>query len=175
MLALLLGRYRPIETRPLAVVLMFGVVMLALRVLLAQPFWASGQTRWVSFPTEIATTTIYLFQNVFVLHFGFFDAPIPFPLLTAWITSVAEIVLPVLLVIGLMTRLGALALFAMSVVIELVFPEAFINFADPMNSHALWMAYGLVIAWFGPGVFSLDWLIRRFALPHAQNGQAGRL
>ena len=165
MLSYLFGRFDPIERRSLPAILGFGLVMLALRILLAAPFWASGQTRWVSFPTQIASSTTYLFQNLFVLHFGFFEMPIPFPVLTAHVTALAEIVLPVLIVIGLVTRLGGLALFAMSVVIQLVFPEAFINFADPMNSHALWMAYGVLIAWFGPGMFSLDWLVRRFALP----------
>ena len=164
MLSLIFGRFDPIERRAMPAILGFGFVMLALRFLLAQPFWASGQTRWVSFPTKIASSTTYLFENLFVLHFGFFEMPVPFPVLTAHVTAMAEIVLPVLLVIGVLTRFTGLALFGMSVVIELVFPEAFINFADPMNSHALWMAYGLLIAWFGPGVFSLDALVRRFTL-----------
>lgn len=167
MLSYLLGRFDPVERRSLPMIFGFGLIMLALRLLLAQPFWASGQTRWVSFPTKIASSTTYLFENLFVLHFGFFEMPIPFPVLTAHVTALAEIVLPVLLVIGLLTRLGGLALFGMSVVIQLVFPEAFINFADPMNSHALWMAYGLLVAWFGPGAFSLDWLVRRTVLPRA--------
>ena len=167
MLAVLFGRYEPVENRALPVVLVFGAVMLGLRLLLAAPFWASGQTRWVSFPTEIASTTTYLFANLFVLHFGFFELPIPFPELVAHVTALCEIILPVLLVLGLFTRFAGLALFGMSVVIELVFPEAFINLAEPMNSHALWMAYGLAIAWFGPGVFSLDWLTRRLVLKSA--------
>lgn len=170
MLDLAFGRFKPIENRAMPAIIAFGLVMLAARVLLAMPFWASGQTRWVSFPTRISSTTTYLFQNEFMLHFGLFDMPIPFPLFVAHVTALAEIILPVLIILGLLTRLGGLALFAMSVVIELVFPDAFINFSDPMNSHALWMAYGLAIAWFGPGPFSLDWLVRRFVLPgHAPN------
>lgn len=167
MLAYLLGRFEPVDKRALPIVLVFGAVMLGLRLLLAAPFWASGQTRWVSFPTEIASSTTYLFTNLFVLHFGFFEAPIPFPGFAAHITALAEVILPVLLVLGLFTRLAGLALFGMSVVIELVFPEAFINMTDPMNSHALWMAYGLAIAWFGPGIVSLDWLARRLTLKPA--------
>lgn len=162
MLDLLLGRYKPAESRGLPLLLGFSAMMLAIRLLLAAPFWASGQTRWVSFPTKIASTTTYLFENVFMLHFGLFDMPVPFPALVAWLTSYAEIILPVVIVIGIFTRLGGLALFAMSVVIELVFPDAFINVTDPLNSHALWMGYGLAIAWFGPGLFSLDALVRRF-------------
>lgn len=159
-----LGRYRPIERRALWQILAFSAVMLVVRLLLAQPFWASGQTRWVEFPTQLASSTTYLFANEFMLHFGLFTMPIPFPIFTAWVTGLAEIILPVLIVIGLFTRLGGLALFAMAVVIQLVFPEAFVNFTDPRNSHGLWMAYGLAIAWFGPGMFSLDWLVRRFGL-----------
>ncbi|MBU1176376.1 MAG: DoxX family protein [Alphaproteobacteria bacterium] len=167
MIELVFGRFPPVERRGLVAILGFGAVMLAIRLLLAQPFWASGQTRWISFPTKIATSTTYLFENVFVLHFGLFDMPIPFPLLTAHVTAMAEIVLPVLIVLGLLTRLGALALFAMTVVIQLVFPDAFFNATDPMNSHALWMAYAVVLVVCGPGVFSLDFLLRRIGLRRA--------
>lgn len=157
----ILGRNPRLERAGMPVLISASLVLLAVRMLLAQPFWASGQTRWVQFPSEISSSTLYLFSNIFVLHFGLFEMPIPFPGLAAWVTSVCEIVLPILVVAGLFTRLGALALLAMTIVIQLVFPEAFINMTDPMNSHGLWMAYALVLAVFGGGVFSADALARR--------------
>ena len=167
-LDVIFGRFRPLESRGASFALGGGIVLLACRLLLAAPFWASGQTRWVHFPTEISGSTLYLFENLFVLHFGLFDLPIPFPVFTAHVTALAEIILPVLLVAGLFTRFAALGLFAMSVVIELVFPEAFFNQVDPLNSHALWMALGLVLTWAGPGVLSLDEGVRRFILPRIE-------
>ncbi len=158
---LIFGRFRPLENKGMTQFIAASLLLLGLRLLLAKPFWASGQTRWVNFPTDISGSTLYLFQNEFILHFGLFDMPIPFPVLVAWMTALAEIVLPVLLVLGIATRLWALALLAMSIVIQLVFPEGFINVTDWMNSHALWMAYALVIVICGPGALSLDQVLRR--------------
>lgn len=160
----ILGRFKPVEDKPFVQLAIFSAVMLGIRLLLAQPFWASGQTRWVEFPTKISPSTLYLFQNEFVLHFGLFDLPIPFPTLTAWITAFAEIILPVLLVIGILTRFQALALLGMAIVIQLVFPDAFINTFDLKNSHGLWMLYAISIVLAGPGIFSADYLVRKFAL-----------
>lgn len=165
MIEFVFGKFAPAERLSILRFVVFSAVMLGVRLLLAQPFWASGQTRWISFPTELSGSTLFLFKNLFVLHFGFFELPIPFPELTAWVTSLGEVILPIVIVLGLFTRLGGLALLAMSIVIELVFPAAFINLTDPMNSHALWMAYGLAIVICGPGLFSLDFLVRKFGLP----------
>lgn len=164
MLETMFGRFKFIERKSLAVGLLFSAFMLMIRLLLAQPFWASGQTRWVAFPTQISGSTLYLFENEFALHFGLFDLPIPFPALTAWITALGEVVLPILLVIGILTRFCALALLGMTIVIQLVFPDAFINVFDPRNSHGLWMAYAVSIIFAGPGMFSADYLVRKFGL-----------
>jgi putative oxidoreductase len=66
------------------------------------------------------------------------------------LATVAEHVLPVLLVLGLMSRISALGLLVMTAVIQLfVFPEAWIT-------HALWAAALLVVIAHGPGRLSLD-------------------
>ena len=168
MLDLVLGKFRPAESRPLPLFLTFSVVMLVLRLLLAQPFWRSGLTRWVDFPagylTKLASSTKLIFANEFKLHFFWGEMPIPFPEVVGYMTAAFEILLPIIIVLGLLTRLGALGLLAMTCVIQLVYPDALINTYDPMNSHLLWMAYAVVIIVCGPGLFSVEGLLRRFAL-----------
>lgn len=161
-LKLVLGWFGPIEKKSTIVVLVFGAVMLGVRFLLAEPYWASGQTRWVEFPTQLASSTTFLFENLFMLNFFWGTYPIPFPQFTAWFTGLAEIILPVLLIIGLGTRLWALALFGMTFVIQLVFPDAFWNPATFLDSHSAWFLFSILISIFGPGCFSLDWVVRKF-------------
>ncbi|GEM_PF-227124 len=160
----LLGRFAPIENRPLALMATFGIVMLALRLALARPFWNSGQTRWVSFPTDLASSTNYLFANEFKLNFFWGSYPIPFPGFVGYMTGMAEIILPILLVIGLFSRLWALGLFVMTFVIQLVFPGAFWNPATFWDTHSVWFALSILIIVLGPGQISLDWAVRRFGL-----------
>ena len=71
----------------------------------------------------------------------------------ALLDSVAEIALPVLLVIGLATRFSALGLLVMTVVIQLVVPEGWANF------HLPWASLAVAIIALGPGKLSLDHLI----------------
>ena len=69
----------------------------------------------------------------------------------------AEILLPVLLVLGLATRFAAAALLLMTLVVELTVP-------DGWPVHVTWAAMALGIMALGAGRFSLDALIaRRFA------------
>jgi putative oxidoreductase len=64
----------------------------------------------------------------------------------------AEIILPVLLVLGLTTRAAALGLLVMTLVIQLTVPAGW-----PL--HITWAAMALgVMAW-GPGRWSLDQLM----------------
>lgn len=156
-----LGWFGPVERRPLWVVIGFGVVMLGLRLLLARPFWNSGQTRWVQFPTELSSSTTYLFENLFQLHFFWGTYPMPFPQFSAWVTGIAEIVLPVLLIVGLGTRLWALALLGMTVIIQLTFPDAFWNPSHFLDSHSAWFLFAILIVIGGGGCFSLDWVVRK--------------
>ena len=71
-------------------------------------------------------------------------------------TGLAEITLPVLLILGFATRLSALGLLAMTAVIQLVVPEGWANF------HLYWAAIALAILALGPGSLSLDRLLVSF-------------
>ncbi|MEQ8558190.1 MAG: DoxX family membrane protein [Henriciella sp.] len=67
--------------------------------------------------------------------------------------GIMEILLPILLVLGLTSRLAAAGLLVMTLVIErLVFPDA----ASWWGSHVWWAAILLVIIARGPGTWSLD-------------------
>ena len=95
----------------------------------------------------------YLFANEFKLHiFGNLYA-YPFPNLLATLAAVGEVMLPILLVFGLLTRLSALGILAMTVVIQITVPEAWANF------HLPWAAMAVALIVIGPGRFSLDCLL----------------
>jgi putative oxidoreductase len=135
----------------------FGVVpawlpLLVLRLTLARPFFASGLTRWDGWFTLSFGTKI-LFAQDYMLHL--FGAAFPFPMsdLVAAMASTAEIVLPILLAFGLLTRWAALGLLGMTAIIQLTYPDGWANF------HLYWAAMALTILTFGPGAISLDRLL----------------
>lgn len=124
------------------------------RIALALPFFRSGLTRWDGFP-KLTDATIYLFEEEFKLHILGGEYSIPVPDLVAFMTGMAEIALPILLVLGFATRLSALGLLAMTGVIQLVVPDGWINF------HLYWAALALCIIAMGPGPLSLDHIIKK--------------
>jgi putative oxidoreductase len=69
------------------------------------------------------------------------------------LVGIGEITLPILLVLGLGTRLAALGILAMTAVIQLVVPDGWVNF------HLYWAAIALAIVALGGGAISLDRLI----------------
>jgi putative oxidoreductase len=127
---------------------------LFLRVALAAPFFRSGLTKWDA-PGVLSPGTAYLFSDEFRLHLFGQAVPFPAPLVFAYVDGVLEIVLPVLLVLGLATRLSALGLLVMTGVIELVVPDAWATF------HLPWAAMALALMALGAGPISLDRLIER--------------
>lgn len=128
--------------------------LLALRVALAVPFYKSGLTKWSGF-LQLSDGARYLFTEEFRLHIFGNAYPYPFPLTAATLAGIAEIVLPVLLVIGLGTRFAALGLLAMTAVIQLTVPEGWANF------HLPWAAMALALVVHGGGTLSLDRLLAR--------------
>lgn len=125
----------------------------ALRVALAVPFLKSGLTRW-DMPFHLAPATLYLFEEEFRLHLFGQAYAFPAPDTIALMTAIAEMSLPVLLLLGLATRWAALGLLIMTGVIEMVAPEGGLNF------HLPWAAMAIALIAVGPGPLSLDRLIR---------------
>ena len=100
-----------------------------------------------------AIATPFQFTQEFRLHVLGQQFPYPAPLLAATLAGIAEIVLPVLLVLGFGTRLAALGLLAMTALIQLTVPEGWANF------HLPWAAMALTLLVLGGGAISLDRLI----------------
>lgn len=125
-----------------------------LRIALAVPFFRSGLTKWDGF-LSLSPSAVFLFQDEFKLHIfgGVYDFPAP--VVAAFLSGTAEIVLPILLVVGLGTRFAALGLLVMTGVIQLVLPDAWANF------HLPWAAMATAIIALGPGPLSVDYFVRR--------------
>ena len=123
-----------------------------LRIALALPFFRSGLTRWDGF-LSLSPSAAYLFAEEFKLHIFGGEYGFPFPVVVAHLVGMAEIVLPILLVLGLATRFTALGLLMMTGVIQLVVPGGWANF------HLYWAALALAIMALGAGPLSLDRMI----------------
>lgn len=123
----------------------YSLVALIARFAAASVFWRSGQTKVEGF-LQIKDTTFFLFREEY-------KVPLLPPDLAAYLTAAAEHVFPVLLVVGLASRLSALGLMIMTAVIQLfVYPTGW-------PEHILWFALLLLILARGPGAISLDHLI----------------
>jgi len=121
-------------------------IALAARIFPAAVFWQSGQTKLDGW--RVSENAIYLFRE---------DYKLPFvdPAVAAQLATFAEHIFPLLLVIGLASRFAALALLAMTLVIEIfVYPDAW-------PTHGVWATCFLVVIARGPGVISLDCLLTR--------------
>jgi len=124
-----------------------SLISLVARVAVANVFWTSGQTKVDGF-FQISDNTFYLFQEEY-------RVPLLPPDLAAYLSTIAEHVFPILLLIGLASRLSALALLGMTAVIQIfVYPSGW-------PEHILWATALLVIIARGPGSLSLDHLIWR--------------
>ena len=125
-----------------------GVALLLARIALAGIFWRSGRSKVTEDSLfEISDSTRYLFENDYAA------VPLP-PEIAAPLATLGEHLFPVLLVIGLATRLSAGALLTMTLVIQIfVYPQAW------WTTHILWAALAAVLIVRGGGVLSLDALI----------------
>jgi putative oxidoreductase len=128
-----------------------SLTQFVLRIALATPFWRSGINKWDGF-LQLNDTAILLFSDEFKLHLPGGPYSFPAPEATAFLVGSAEILFPILLVLGLATRLAASALLVMTLVVELTVP-------DGWPVHVTWAAMALAIMAWGPGRFSLDHLI----------------
>ncbi len=115
------------------------------RVCVATVFWRSAMTKIEGFSIKPQTFILFEYE---------YKVPLIPHELAAYMATISEIVFPILLIAGLASRLSALALLGMTIVIQVfVYPSAW-------PTHILWvMALGYIIAR-GPGILSLDHLIR---------------
>ena len=119
---------------------------LFIRVYVAKVFWMSGQTKIQSWDS-----TLMLFEYEYAVPIIPFDV-------AAYAATTVELVAPVMLVLGLGTRLGALSLFALNYVATISYPD--INVAG-IKDHMLWGTMLAFSFFHGPGKLSVDHWVRR--------------
>lgn len=119
---------------------------LVARLSIAGVFWQSGQTKMDGW--SVSDSAVYLFENEYRL-------PVIDPVIAAHLAAFAEHLFPLLLVAGFLTRLSALSLLLMTLVIQIfVYPGAW-------PTHGTWAACLLLILKWGPGRISIDHLVFR--------------
>ena len=119
---------------------------LAIRLYVAQVFFASGLTKIAHWAITVA-----LFENEY-------QVPLLSPATAAFLGTAAELGLPVLLALGVGTRVVAVALFAFNIVAVISYPDL----SDAgLKDHMLWGALLLATAIHGAGKLSLDHLAQR--------------
>ncbi|MBE0623110.1 MAG: DoxX family protein [Burkholderiales bacterium] len=119
-----------------------GALALIDRFAIAAIFFLSGRTKVEGFLT-LKPSTYYLFREEY-------KVPLIPPEFAAHMAAYAEHFFPLLLVLGLCTRLSALALLGMTVVIQtFVYPDAW-------PTHLSWAGLLLYLVAHGAGPVSLD-------------------
>lgn len=121
---------------------------LGIRLLLANVFFKSGLTKIQNWDA-----TLYLFTEVY-------HVPLLAPELAAWFATGAELILPVLLVLGLFGRFAAAGLLILNIVAVISY------YADlspaGFNQHVSWGLLLAVLLCLSRGAWSADaWLQRR--------------
>jgi putative oxidoreductase len=128
------------------------LVLLGMRLWVSWQFLVSG---WLKLTTW--DTTLFLFKDEY-------HVPLLPPLMAAVVGTFGELFFPVLLVLGLFTRVGAVGLFAVNAMALLSYWHVLggDDFAAARGQHYLWGLMTLVIAVCGAGGISLDgWIERR--------------
>jgi putative oxidoreductase len=119
-----------------------SLLALAARFAIAGIFFMSGRTKvegWLS----VSDSAIALFADEY-------RVPVLSPELAAHLATYAEHLFPVLLALGLFTRVSALALLGMTAVIQVfVYPDAW-------PTHLSWAGLLAYLAGRGAGAWSLD-------------------
>lgn len=124
-----------------------SVLLLVQRLGIAAIFFLSGRTKVEGWFT-ISDSAYELFRTEYA------GVPLP-PELAAIMATTAEHLFPVLLVLGLSTRLSALALLGMTLTIQIfVYPDAW-------PTHLSWAGLLLPLIAMGGGRLSLDQLLTR--------------
>jgi putative oxidoreductase len=137
-----------------------SMILFIARFAIAAVFWQSGQTKIEGFSLDIIAmqaqlgwphlkeTTLFLFEYEYNL-------PLIPPMVAALLATLAEHILPILILTGLLTRFAAFGLAGMTLVIQLfVYPDAY-------PTHATWLAITFLLMYRGAGVFSLDHVLSK--------------
>ena len=116
------------------------LLMLFIRFWIARVFWYSGLTKISNWEG-----TIFLFKDEY-------KVPVINPEIAAYLSTSVELACPILLITGFMSRLSAIPLICMTMVIQLTY--------DNSVEHIYWMTLLATILLYGPGKISLDYIIK---------------
>lgn len=123
-----------------------AALLLSARLFTAAIFFQSGRTKMNGL--SLSENTFFLFQEEYSL-------PWINPYLAAYVTTFAEHLLPILLVLGCATRVSALLLLMMTLVIQLfVYPDAW-------PTHGTWATLCFLLIAKGAGGWSLDFRLNK--------------
>lgn len=122
------------------------LVLLAARLWVANIFWKAGYLKFTTWDS-----TLYLFEEEYQVPI------IPWEL-AAYLGTAAELILPIFLVLGLLTRPMAAILFVFNIMAVVSYPTIWDNgFYD----HRFWGALILMNVLWGAGKISVDQLIKK--------------
>ena len=121
---------------------------LAIRFFVGAQFMKAGLTKVADW-----SSTLTLFREEY-------HVPLLAPEVAALLGAAGELVLPLLLFAGLLSRPAAFALFCVNAIAVISYPQLF-SFECPaaINDHFYWGVLLLGLAAFGPGRFSIDHVI----------------
>ncbi|MES2663330.1 MAG: DoxX family protein [Pseudomonadota bacterium] len=120
-----------------------GVSLFAVRCYIAKVFFQSGLTKLSNW-----STTLALFEDEY-------QVPILSAEWAAYLATSAELIFPILLVLGFLTPLAAFGLLIMTLVIEIfIYPGA--------TEHYYWLLLTGVLLTHGAGKFSMDSVLQRY-------------
>jgi putative oxidoreductase len=120
-----------------------SIILLAGRIGVGATFFRAGLLKYQSWEF-----TVKLFEEEY-------RVPLLDPAVAAGIATVQELTIPILLFLGLATRVATIPLLGMIAVIQLfVYPNAY-------NEHLVWGAILMLVLTRGPGVLSVDYLIEK--------------
>jgi putative oxidoreductase len=126
------------------------LVQLMARGYLAKIFFMSGLSKWRDWPA-----TISLFEEEY-------HVPLLAPEVAAYLATGLELVLPVLLLLGLMSRLSALGLWLLNIVAVVAYYHVLGDIPAALQDHLEWGILLALLLVAKPGLLSLDfWLYAR--------------
>lgn len=129
-----------------ALALLGSPLLLATRCYVAWQFLKSG---WLKLSGWESTLALFADE---------YRVPLLPPVLAAVLGTAGELLFPVLLIAGLLGRLGAAGLFAVNAMAVISYAHVLLaeGFEAALAQHVLWGYMLLVVMAFGPGRFSLD-------------------
>jgi putative oxidoreductase len=124
---------------------------LGARLYVSWQFLKSGYLKVTSWDS-----TIYLFENEY-------HTPLLSPHAAAVAGSFGELFFPTLLVLGVVSRLSAIGLFAVNAMAVISYSQVLLAEGSEaaLGQHILWGTLLVFLMIYGPGKFSLDYLLNR--------------